>query len=439
MLRKNIKFITFIIAFAVIASVFAVMASAHNSKYEYFKESIYNRALNEFIDFVYDINTNLAKVEYASSPAELNKITSMLNGAVNAAKSNLGQLPFNNVSLDKLQKYLVQTSSYVTVLSTKKLSHQEITEEEYSTVEQLRHYSEELIQQLSILQDIIRNDSNIVRTMTNTSFGDIPEIEAIDGIFVEYPTLIYDGPFSDSEEINNYYTIEETHEIDDKKAESIARRFIGKNIKLKFYKNDDSNPAVYSYSCDNAYVNITKKGGLLLRLAIDQTVEDINLSNEDALKACTAFIENEGYQDMTETYYIVNNGILTSNFAYLLNDKTHGEVICYSDLIKIGVALDTGKVCYFDADSYLKNNAVREFPADIIPKTEAESKVNKMLEITGSRLALIPTDYGTETFCYEFSCFNTADEEFLVYINAENGNQENILMILNTDHGTLTV
>lgn len=439
MLRKNIKFITFIIAFAIIASIFAVMASAHNNKYEYFKEAVYNRALNEFIDFVYDINTNLAKIEYASSPAELNKITSTLNGAVNAAKSNLGHLPFNNVSLDKLQKYLVQTSSYITVISTKKLDHQEITDDEYSTIEQLRYYSEELIQQLSVLQDIIRNDGNVVRTMTNTSFGEIPEIEAIDGIFTEYPTLIYDGPFSDSEEINNYYTIENAHEIDDKTAESTARRFIGKNIKLKSYKNDDANPAVFSYSCDNAYVNITKKGGFLLRLAIDQTVKEINLTNEDALSACNSFIENEGYQDMTETYYIVNNGILTANYAYLLNDKTHGEVICYSDLIKIGIALDSGKVCYFDADSYLKNNAVREFPTTIISETEAESKVNKMLEINGSRLAMIPTDYGTETFCYEFSCFNSADEEFLVYINAEKGNQENILMLLNTGHGTLTV
>ena len=53
-------------------------------------------------------------------------------------------------------------------------------------------------------------------------------------------------------------------------------------------------------------------------------------------------------------------------------------------------------------------------------------------------LAIIPTEWKTELFCYEFKG-KVDDTEFLVYINAENGNEENILVIINTPNGTLTM
>ena len=43
----------------------------------------------------------------------------------------------------------------------------------------------------------------------------------------------------------------------------------------------------------------------------------------------------------------------------------------------------------------------------------------------------------TEILCYEFK--GKVDErEFLVYINAENGKEEDVLVITNTPNGTLT-
>ena len=430
MIRKNIKFTTFIITLIIISSLFAVIANAENNKYELFKESVYKRALNEVIDSVNDINVNLAKIGYITSPAELNTVTSTINGAVNSAKSFLGQLPFNNAGLDKLQKYLMQTASYVTLISNKKLSGDEITDEEYETIDKLHQYSDELIRQFSLIQDIVRTSGNII----NASFGEIPEITTIDNIFAEYPTLIYDGPFSDSKEINHYHTLNNAHEIDVKKSEYTARQFLGQSIRLKYYLNEDIEPNVHTYSCGNAYITITKNGGYILRYAINQQVMDIVLNESEALSACKAFIENQGYKNMTETYFISEDGILTANFAYM-----QGDIICYSDLIKVGVTLDTGKVCYYDADSYLKNHIPRDIPSVIISVDEAAEKISAKLNITGSRMALIPTDYGTEKYCYEFKCDNSDGEKFLVYINAVSGIQENTLMLLDTGHGTLTV
>ena len=53
-------------------------------------------------------------------------------------------------------------------------------------------------------------------------------------------------------------------------------------------------------------------------------------------------------------------------------------------------------------------------------------------------MAIIPTEWKTEILCYEFK--GKVDErEFLVYINVETGKEEDILVILDTPGGTLTV
>ena len=64
-------------------------------------------------------------------------------------------------------------------------------------------------------------------------------------------------------------------------------------------------------------------------------------------------------------------------------------------------------------------------------------QLNKNLEITSEGLAIIPTEWRTEIFCYEFKG-KVDNTDFLVYINAKTGREENILVIINTPDGILT-
>ena len=68
---------------------------------------------------------------------------------------------------------------------------------------------------------------------------------------------------------------------------------------------------------------------------------------------------------------------------------------------------------------------------------EAKDSLNQKLEITSSGLAIIPTEWKTEVFCYEFKG-KIYDTDFLVYINANTGKEENILVIIETPNGILT-
>ena len=136
---------------------------------------------------------------------------------------------------------------------------------------------------------------------------------------------------------------------------------------------------------------------------------------------------------MKETYYLKQEGIVTINYA-----ATQEGVVMYPDLIKVKVALDNGEILGMETTGYLNNHTQREIGNINISKEEAKKSLNKDLQIESEGLAVIPTEWKSEILCYEFKG-KVEDREFLVYINSENGREEDILIITNTPNGTLTM
>ena len=113
-------------------------------------------------------------------------------------------------------------------------------------------------------------------------------------------------------------------------------------------------------------------------------------------------------------------------------------MIVYPDLIKVKVALDNGEIVGFESKGYLMSHRQRDIPKPAISMEEALQKVARKENIISSGLAIIPTNYGSELFCYEFKG-RLDDQDFLVYINAMTGEEEDILLIINSDEGILTM
>ena len=122
---------------------------------------------------------------------------------------------------------------------------------------------------------------------------------------------------------------------------------------------------------------------------------------------------------MKETYYLKQEGMLTINYAY-----EQDGVIMYPDLIKVKVALDDGRILGIETTGYLNNHTVRDISKIKISKDEAKKTLNKELNIMSEGLAVIPTEWESEVLCYEFKG-KIENQEFLVYINAENGRHFN--------------
>ena len=128
------------------------------------------------------------------------------------------------------------------------------------------------------------------------------------------------------------------------------------------------------------------------------------------------------------------DGVLTVNFAF-----RQGDVLCYSDLVKVSVALDSGKVCGFEAKGYLMAHCPRELPAPAVTPEDARAAVPASLEVLAAQLALVPSDGKYETLCYEFKCAAADGRHSIIYADAATGAQHKILILLEDETGTLTL
>lgn len=258
--------------------------------------------------------------------------------------------------------------------------------------------------------------------------------------FHEYSGLIYDGAFSE------HLTSSEPKgitggDIDEETAKQKVIEFIGKdNIRevenLGYSENatiPEYNFSIKTSAEDSINISISKKGGHIIYMNSNRNVNTEVISQEEANEKGKEFLSNHGFKDMKETYYLKQDGIVTINYAYTQND-----VVIYSDLIKVKVALDNGEILGIETTGYLNNHTQRDTSKVKITKEEAKKTLNKDLQIASEGLAIIPTKYKTEILCYEFKG-KVDDREFLVYINAENGREEDILIITNTPNGTLTM
>ena len=91
-----------------------------------------------------------------------------------------------------------------------------------------------------------------------------------------------------------------------------------------------------------------------------------------------------------------------------------------------------------EAHGYLLNHKTREFPQVKLSEEDAKKTINPNLKIDSVSLAYIPKDNLKEYLCYEMQGVHN-EQNFIIYINAENGQEEKILILIESENGILTV
>lgn len=457
MKNKNNKMAYIIIAIIlVIATVGAIVYYAYQEtrKYVVASENKYNMAFYELVDYVQNVETYLAKTLISTTPEHGAETLTNVWREASVAQSCLSQLPINSHELENTSKFLNQVSDYSYSLSRKNIAGESLSQEDLKNIKELHTYSLELENTLNQLSTDLNNGrikwgelkdegtkafATQVSSITKDSFSNLEEN------FHEYSGLIYDGAFS--EHITSAEKKGLTgEEIDEEKAKEIVKKFYGEDKIEKIDSNGYSENAEipsFDFSVkmkenDNiATISVSKKGGHVIFANYNRTVNVETISQERANEIAKDFLNKHGYINVKETYYYKQNGIVTINYAYMQNSANNQQVIIYPDLIKVKVALDDGSVLGIETSGYLNSHTTRNLPTNIITKEKAKEVLNKDLQIESENLAIIPTKWNTEVFCWEFKG-KVEDNEFLVYINAETGKEEDILVIVNTADGTLT-
>ena len=412
-------------------------------------ENSYNLAFYELVDYVQNVETYLAKSLISNTPEHGAETLTNVWREANLAHAYLSQLPIESQELENTEKFLNQVSDYSYSLSRKNIYNESLTEEDLKNLKNLHSYSLELENTLNQLSEDINSGRikwNELENKGSSTFAQQVSTSPLDGFsnleenFHEYSGLIYDGAFSEHLTTTKKKGLT-GDEIEENAAKQKVIEFIGKDnvkeVQSLGYSENATIPeytfSVKTQSEDSVSIAVSKKGGHIIYMNSNRTVNNEVISQEEANDKGKEFLNNHGFKDMKETYYLKQDGIVTINYAYTQND-----VVIYPDLIKVKVALDNGEILGIETTGYLNNHTQRDTSKVKVTKEDAKKTLNKDLQISSEGLAIIPTEYQTEILCYEFKG-KVDDREFLVYINAENGREEDILVITNTPNGTLTM
>ena len=418
-----------------------------NQRYTNSKYNEYNEAFGEAINCINNVENFLAKATILKKSnvaiENLNKIWK----EANLALVYLSNIPFDSENETQTIKFLNQVSNYAYALARKNMNNEELTDEELKNIEELNRYCVELENTLNQLENELYSGQiswNNLEQNKNLNFAqevdNISVFSNIDTNFDEYEGLIYDGAYSE-----HLSTVEKKgligNEISRQQAEEKIKKIFKDDLESLEYNGfiETANIPVYDFNMkikdeENKFsIEISKKGGWIVEIQNDRDVLEEKISIEDADLKGKEYLKKIGYDNMEETYYTKLQNILTVNYAYKQND-----VIIYPDLIKVKIALDTGEILGCEATGYLNMHKERDIEEPKITKEEAKEKLNPNLNILSEKLAIIPTKWNTEVYCYEFKG-SIGDKEFIVYINANTGTEEDILVILETEGGILTI
>lgn len=442
-MQKNKIWILLSVILLIVIAILGYNLYEQKNKYATITENDYNKAFYEVVDYVQNVKTYLAKTMVSKTAEHGAEMLTHVWRESNLAQSYLGMLPIESQELENTEKFLNQISEFSYSLSRKTIEGNELSDDDMSKIKELYNYSNDLSNTLNEMSDELNNGTlkwaDLVKNTESSKITEVSGFDVVEDNFHEFTGLIYDGAFS--EHITSSEKKGLTGEdIDEETAKQKAEEFIGKD-KIKETKSngyvENGDIPVYRFEIttneeQNIGISISKKGGHVVFLNYNRNVTEEKISPEEAVQKGKEYLNNKGFPNMQETYYLKENGFITVNYAYKQNN-----VVIYPDLIKVKIALDNGEIIGLESTGYLNNHYERNISTNLISIEDAKKQLTNNIEIKSEGLAIIPTEWNTEILCYEFKG-KVEDIDFIAYINAETGEEEDILIITNTPNGTLT-
>ena len=421
---------------AIIAIVIAVILGINlynkNTSYANVVQNDNNKAFYEVVDRIQNSKIYLAKSMISKEARHGAKTLMEVWRETDLATCYLSMVPIESQEIENTEKFLNQVSEYSYTMANKCIDGQDLSDEDMDKIQELNEMITELNNGIIKWEDLKKNAEG-------SDISEVSNFNMVEQNFHEYSGLIYDGAFSE------HITSEEKkgvtgNDISEEEAKTIAEEFIGKD-KIKETKNngyvENGNIPVYRFEVTTNEnkkigISISKKGGHLVYMNYDRETNGENITEQDAIQKGKEYLQAKKYENMQETYYMKNDGYIVINYAY-----KQGNIVAYPDLIKLKIALDDGEIVGVDATGYLNCHFEREIPSNLISIDEARKNISTKAELSSEKLAIIPTEFNTEVLCYEFKG-KINEVEFIEYINAQTGKEEDTLIVTNTENGILT-
>ncbi|MBQ6381786.1 MAG: germination protein YpeB [Clostridia bacterium] len=441
--RALARIVTFLSAAVVALALFTGGTVFKAKRYERTAEAMYQKNLAQANESLSDMNDVILKGIYSQSTADQSSMCADVWMNAYAAKNAISSLPIADIDMEKCYTFLSKTAEFSRAEQKKLSAGGTIGAGAHQTFLEIKKKTLSLAQDFEKLQKIYLDTGEKISGGIDFSFAEPKTIatasatgeglNAMNKNLSDAPKLIYDGPYSDAVNKKSPKMLENESKIDKNAATEIAENFFKDTAgTLRLADTKSGNIPAFCFTKGNAYLEVSALGGKVVSFNTNVTASKNNVSQKECLKAAQSYLQQMGYLNMKCDYYENTNHIFVMNFHYL-----DGEINCYTDLIKVKVSADSGKVCGFDATSYLTNHTRRTLDCKL-SAAQAQRGVSEYLSVQSVQKALIPSQSEKEVLCYEFRCVSEEGNELLVFINADDGSQADLLILQINENGVLT-
>ena len=194
------------LALVCVLAIWGVVSTVQAKKYKTLVSVSQQRALTQIGEYLDSIETALLKATYAATPGMLGRLSDDLMRLSLGAKTGLAALSSGDTALFHMNKFLSQVGEYTDALGQKLTRGETVSAEERQRLGELLDTARSLSTRFRYMTDLmdagtfsfdeIRKDLLAAGETADTVSYRNAAADAEDSL-KDFPTLIYDGPYSD--------------------------------------------------------------------------------------------------------------------------------------------------------------------------------------------------------------------------------------------------
>lgn len=373
------------------------------------------------------------------------------------AQEGLTQLPTGQPIVARTSMFLNQTGDFTNALLRQVATGRQLSEAQWETLLDLHQQAGTLNTGLRNIERIVEEggarlwELGPVLRVRRGALGTAPaplmdnQLAQLDREVERFPTLVYDGAFSEHLDRRKPraasgapVTGEEAREralaAVDRDSDQLASRLIETTKgRIPSFRVEIADRRDRSGS--RILVDVARRGGQVVWMLDTAGPGGSSITISEARRKAEEYLKRQ--RKLVDVATVASEMQSEGAVTFDLAPRQDG-VILYTDLIKVTVDLEEGRVTGLNALNWMMNHQSRELPAPVLSAAEAARGLHPRFKIADNRLALIPIAGGREVLAWQIRG-ETAGNTYLVFVNAENGNREQIFQVVETPEGILTI
>lgn len=440
--RVLVRWISFGTAAVVCVAAALIACFSAGDRYENRINADTARSFCAAVDAVDMLERSLRKSACAMTPVMESMICTEICSSARQVETAFSALPVRSSSLERMARHVSVVGDYAAMLARANASGSVF---DASVYEQLAKFSDttarlhdalfELQQEIADGDAVSEHFERITDALHNLESEAAHNVvtmedamEQIAETFPEVHAISYDGKYSDHAS-EGPKALAGSKDCTSEECTDAAAKWLGCETKSLENKGvSTSDVPCWLFSCKiNGRINtiaVTKSGAQVLWLLCEAPTDDAVLSLQDAQRSAAEYLNGHGYSDMEAVSVSVSGGAAIITFAPVLDHN----VLCETDLVKVGVSLSDGSVVGFDASDYMQYHTERDLRFSEFDGSLAYNAIPEFLTLSSIRPVICPSVGDGESACYLCKCVDQDGAEYHIYVNAATGEQEAILL-----------